>query len=267
MAKSERLDLNALNSMQNANDFEAVADVVSKQLPKGAMLLDKGLMPSRGKLYVEDIYVKKLSTANIQSLSTINENNANYIFNTIITSCVYNIDTNKICVGDKLWLIYYLRSLTFEDMPYKIKHECEHCGQTTVLEYRLKNLKVNYLDEEVPQFIELKNGDKITLRFPTIETEFKANREKNSEDYVEEVNPAMIDFACNIAEVNGNKMSIRKAYEYVSNMDAMDFSFLVNEISKYTFTVLPYAVFECPKCGEEVIERIPFTPTFFLPKV
>lgn len=264
MAKSEKLDL---NNLQNPSDFVAVAKAVENSLPKGAMLLDKGLLPSRGKFYSEEIYVKKLSTANIQALSTLNENNANYIFNTIITSCVFGIETNKIFVGDKLWLIYYLRSLTFDDLPFKLKHECENCGQLTILEYRLKNLKVSYLDEDLPPYIELKNGDKITIKFPTIGTEIQTNRLKNSEDIIEELNGAMLDFACNIETVNGQKMTIMKAYEYVSNMDGMDFSMLVNELSKYTFTVLPYAVFECPKCGEEVVEKIPFSPTFFLPKV
>ena len=107
-------------------------------------------MPSRGRYYTEDIYVKKFSTLNIKNLSTINEKNANYIINSTISSCVLNIDTNKILVGDKLWFIFYLRALTYDDLPFQIKHKCEHCENTVNLEFTLKNLKVDYLDKDVP---------------------------------------------------------------------------------------------------------------------
>lgn len=267
MAKAEKIDL---NNMENSHDFNAVANAYVKEsansLPKGAVLFDKGLLPSRGKLYSETIYVKKLSTANIQSLSTIDENNANYIFNTILTSCVFGIDTNKICVGDKLWFIYYLRAFTFDDAPYKLKHTCKNCEQASLLDYRLKNLKVDYLDKDVPPYFELKNGDKVTIKFPTIGDEFKVNQVKNDPNLIESYNESMLNFALNIAEVNGKKMPLLNAYEYVSNMDACDFSYLVNSFTEYMFTVRPFAEFQCPKCGETVYERIPFTPMFFLPK-
>lgn len=261
--KSEKLDL---NSMSNSNDFEAVAAAVENQLPAGAMLFDKGLLPSRGKYYSETIYVKKMNTKNIKNLSTITEQNANYIFNTILTNCVIGIDTNKILVGDKLWFIYYLRAITFDDRPFILKHTCEHCGSAVTLEYHLKNLMVDYLDGDVPSAITLENGDVITTKFPDIASEIQTARLKNSDDIIENIEGDLLDFAVNIATVNGKKMKLMEAYTYVCNMDASSFADLVQTMTKYMFTVKPYGEFQCPECGETIIEKIPFTPTFFLPK-
>ena len=261
--KSEKLDLNSVNQ----SDFGAVAKAVENSLPKDAILLDKHLLPSRGRYYPEDIYVKKLSTLNIKNLSTINEKNANYIINSTISSCVLNIDTNKILVGDKLWFIFYLRALTYDDLPFQIKHKCEHCENTVNLEFTLKNLKVDYLDKDVPAEFITEEGDKIKTRFPTIGMEAVTNRMKNGQDSYETFNEDLLEFAVNIESVNGKRMDIYNAYQYVANMDAKSFSKLVNEMTNYMFTVRPYAEFVCPDCKETVAEKVPFSPSFFLPKL
>lgn len=224
-------------------------------------------MPSRGRYYTEDIYVKKFSTLNIKNLSTINEKNANYIINSTISSCVLNIDTNKILVGDKLWFIFYLRALTYDDLPFQIKHKCEHCENTVNLEFTLKNLKVDYLDKDVPAEFITEEGDKIKTRFPTIGMEAVTNRMKNGQDSYETFNEDLLEFAVNIESVNGKRMDIYSAYQYVANMSAKSFSKLVNNMTNYMFTVRPYAEFVCPDCKETVAEKVPFSPSFFLPKL
>ena len=266
--KSEKLDLNQINRMSNTNDFAAVAAEVENKLPADAVKLDKTLLPSRGKLYPNDIYVKKLSTLNIKNLSTLNESNGNFVLNSVLSSCVFGIKTDDILVGDKLWLIFYLRAYTYDDFPFKIKHKCEHCENTVSLTYTLKNLKVDYLDKPIPNEIALLNGDNIKIKFPTIKSEAQNNRLVKSPDIIENINPELLNFAQNIAEINGKKVNVYpQAYEYVCNMDAQTFSKLVNDLTEYQFTVRPYAEFECPECGETVLETVPFSPVFFLPKL
>ena len=77
--KSEKLDL---NNITQSNVGEVSAQINS-QPPKGAVMLDKNLLPSRGKFYQETIYVKKFNTLNIKNLATINENNINNVINHI----------------------------------------------------------------------------------------------------------------------------------------------------------------------------------------
>ena len=261
--KSEKLDLNNVNQ-SNVGD---VTSQMKDQPPKGSIMLDKGLLPSRGKFYPEQIYVKKFNTLNIKNLATINENNINNVINNVIANCVWGIDPGKIMIGDKVWLIYYLRSYTYDDIPFIIRGTCDECGTIKNYEFHLKDLDVTYLDKEVPDYIELSSGDKITLTFPTISTEGAINRLKNDQNIVLEINPELLELSSYILKVNDQKLSLYKAYEYICNMDAKSFSVFTNEMSELLFSAKPVAKFKCPSCGEELLLPMPFVPSFFLPKI
>lgn len=261
--KSEKFDLNTVNQ----NNLSSVVNELQNQPPKGSIKLDKNLLPSRGKFYPNDIWVKKLTTLNIKNLATITENNVNQVINNVIASCLYGIDSNQILIGDKVWLIFYLRSFTYNDLPFNMRGECEHCKNITNYKYVLNNLKVSYFDTELPEYIELSNGDKITIKFPTLSTESAINRLKNDQNVIIDINPELLELSSYIFKVNDKQVSLYSAYEYICNMDAMDFSKFTNEMTEYIFSAQPYAVFECPTCGEEVLLPMSFTPAFFLPKI
>ena len=85
--KSEKLDLNNIN----AGNLGSLMETLRNEPPKGSVLLDKYQLPSRGKYYPNDIYLKKLNTLNIKNLATLNEQNVNNIINGVITSCSFNV--------------------------------------------------------------------------------------------------------------------------------------------------------------------------------
>lgn len=261
--KSEKLDLNNINQ----GNIGSISQEINNQPPKDSVLLDKNLLPSRGKFYQENIYIKKLNTLNIKNLATINENNINNVINNIIASCVFGIDTGKILVGDKIWLIYYLRAFTYNDMPFTLRGTCDKCGNIRNYDFVLKNLDVLYLDKEIPEYIELPNKDKITLTFPTISTESAINRLKNDQNIILEINPELLELSSYILKVNDEKMSLYRAYEYICQIDALSFSHFTNEMSELLFSAKPVAKFTCPHCGEEILLPMPFIPSFFLPKI
>ena len=70
-----------------------------------------------------------------------------------------------------------------------------------------------------------------------------------------------------ILKVNDKTMTLYDAYEYIINISGMDFSVLTNEMSEFIFSAKPIGKFTCPKCGEEILLPVPFTPSFFLPKI
>lgn len=261
--KSEKLDL---NNITQSNVGEVSAQINS-QPPKGAVMLDKNLLPSRGKFYPEIIYVKKLNTLNIKNLATVNENNINNVINNVLATCLWGIDSNKILIGDKIWLIYYLRAFTYDDIPFILRGTCESCGNIRNYNFYFKNLDVTYLDKDVPEFIELPNGDKITLTYPTIATENAINRLKNDQNIMIEINPELLELSSYILKVNDTKMSLYKAYEYICEIDAKSFSHFTNEMSELLFSAKPIARFKCDSCGEEILLPMPFVPSFFLPKI
>lgn len=259
--KSEPIDLNQMGTSP-----EQVISQAQKQLPRGAVLFDKTLLPSRGKYYPGDIYVKKLTTLNIKNLATIDEKNIQGVINGVLQSCVFGVSSQNILVGDKIWLIFYLRSFTYDDIPYRLRGECENCHTIASYDYRLANLSVTYFDKDMPEEFDV-GDDKITIRFPTISTEAEATKLKTNDQIIENIVSDLLDFSEYIYKVNEKEISLMQAYRYVCEMDAMSFSQLTNILSDYVFTAKPYATFKCPTCGEEVTLPISFIPQFFLPKV
>lgn len=261
--KSEKLDLNNLNQ----NNLNSYISEMENQPPKGSVLLDKSLLPSRGKFYSETIYCKKLTTVNIKNLATLNEQNVNNIINNVILSSIYGMDPLKVFTGDKIWLIYYLRSITYNDLPFRLRGTCPNCENICNYEFTLKNLDVSYLDKTLPEFIELQNGDKISISFPTISTDSSINRIKNDPNIIMEINPELLEMASYIDKINGKKIGLMQAYEYITDIDGLNFSIYTNTLSEYIFSAKPVGKFTCPKCGEEILLPVPFTPAFFLPKI
>ena len=260
-SKSEPIDLSNLNN----NNLGEVLSQLQNAIPNSAVLIDKTLLPSRGRYYSDDIYIKKLSTLNVKNLASIDEKNISAVINNVIKSCVFNIDTNKILVGDKLWLIFYLRSFTYNDIPFKLRGKCEHCESILSFDYRLANLHVQYLDKDLPEFFQV-GKDKVKISFPTISTETEINKLKTNEQIVEDLLPDILDMAGYFTEVNGKSITLIQAYRYILNLDAEDFSNLTNDLNPYIFNAYPFAKFTCPICGEEVTLPVAFLPSFFLPK-
>lgn len=260
--KSEPIDLNTVNQ----GNLSAVISKLQNSIPPGAVKLDKTLLPSRGKFYPDDIYVKKLTTLNIKNLASIDERNIQGVINGVLQSCVFGIDTNKILVGDKVWFIFYLRSYTYNDIPFKIRGECDSCRTIANYDYYLNNLDVEYLDKDVPEEFDL-GDDKITIKFPTISTEAETVKLKTNDQIIEDIVSDLLDLSTYIYKVNGKELSLLNAYKYLCNMDALSFSKFTNYLTDYVFTAKPYATFKCPTCGKEIKLPISFVPQFFLPKV
>ena len=231
----------------------------------------RALLPSRGKLYPDTpLYVKKLTPLNVKNLAVINQDNINKVINNVIATSIWggpNFDYNTIYTGDKLFLIFYLRSYTYNDMPFRLRGECAECGNICNYDFTLSNLDIQYLDDDVPEYIELGNGDKIKIAFSTIATENAVNQLKNRQDVSIEINSELLELATYIKSVNDNDLTLFKAYEYIDELDAMSFSEFANTISKYLFCVKPEAKFKCPKCGEDIYLPMPFVSSFFLPSI
>ena len=261
--KSEKI--NVTNDINNKN-INSVLQSLANQPPKGSILLDKSLLPSKGVFYTEQIYIKKFSTLNIKNLATITENNADFVINNMISSCLWGIDTNKILVGDKLWLLFYLRAFTYNDLPFNVRETCKNCGTVASYSYVLKNLDVIQYDKELPEYFDI-NGDKIEVKFPTISTELATQKMKNDPNNVIDIDPGLLDFSSYIYKINDRTVTLTQAYEYVCEMDAMSFSKYTNTLSEYMFVTHPVGKFECPHCKQEINVVIPLSPSFFMPKV
>ena len=74
------------------------------------ILINKDLLPSRGRYYKGELYARKLSAIEMKNLSKVRVETVNPVFNQIISSAISGIDLGDVMINDKLWLIYFLRS-------------------------------------------------------------------------------------------------------------------------------------------------------------
>lgn len=240
----------------------------TKPKKSNKVLLNKELLPSRGTFYPNDIYVRKLNAKEIKDLSTVKPSNVDVVFNSIISDCLEGMELKNILLNDKLWLIYYLRSITYNDMPFAVKVKCPHCGRETKEQFVLNRLNVKYADTPLPKQIELPNGDVIEPCWPTIGVELQINRLKNDPNVIEEIDSDIMTICAHIKTINGKTATLFDAYSYFTGDDcrgsAMDFNAFCQGLKPATFGARPLFTTDCP-CGEEVYSEITLSPDFFLP--
>lgn len=257
------------DNVQGGNLAEITEQLI-KDVPKNGTLLDKSRLPSKGRFYPDNIYVKKMSPLDVKNISSMNSENMNNVINTIFSNCISGIETNKILEWDKIWFLFYIRSLTYDDFGYSIKYKCDECKTEGLHEYHLKDLKVNYIKDEFTEMKANVGGYDITFKFVTIGDTITCLRLKKadpSEIGNVQIDGPMLDVSCFIDTINGKKMKLLPAYEWITTeLDAVSFSKLAHEMSKYTFGAMPVAVLDCA-CGNEVHKQLELSPTFFLPNI
>ncbi len=242
---------------------------VQKPGPKSnKILINKDLLPSKGKYYKTDLYSRKLSAIEMKELSKVTRESVDRVFNSTIASAIDGIELADVQRNDKLWLIYYLRSITYNDIPMKVQGECKSCGKKDWYDYRLMNLDVVYAEKELEKELVLPNGDTLELRFPTIGDEIEIARTKNNPAYIENIDADVMTVASHISSINGEAVSIYEAYTYFARGkgSALDYAKLVSHLKKFAFGARPYAKFLC-SCGEYAEAEVPLTSDFFLPEI
>lgn len=250
-------------------DMAQIAMAVAAQQQKNMTLLNKDLLPSKGKYYPNDLYVKKLSTVDIKNLSTLTADTIDGVMNSIIAHCVQGMNVNDILVGDKFWLIFYLRNLTYNDYPFLVKYHCDVCDKTALYKTTMKDVIVNYIKDDFNSTYEMDNGDTIEIGFPTIGNEVSKNQIlKEPEKYTVngEVDESLLNIACYVKSINGSKISIMKAYEYICELDALSFTNFGNYMADVDFGIKPYFEIPC-ECTNKVLVPLSLSPEYFMPKI
>lgn len=231
--------------------------------------INKNLLPSRGRYYDSDLVARRLSAIEVKDLSKVTVQNVNPTFNRIIESAISGVDPDTIKINDKLWLIYFLRSFTYDDVPFKVLGGCAKCGTISRFEYRLKDLDVTYADQELEKEFKLINGDTVTVEFPTIGDEKEIASIKADPNYIENIDTDVMTVASHVKTINGESVSIYEAYTYFARGkgSAKDYSRLLTHLKKFAFGARPKAKFKCPKCKEDILADVPLGSDFFLPEI
>lgn len=237
-----------------------------KQKPAGK-LLDKALLPSRGAFYPNDIYVTPFTGMDLKDITNITDGNPNGVIYKILSRRITGVDIADILTNDKLWFLYYIRDVTYDGKPIKIKCTCPHCGTQFVQEYTFDKLNVTHYDNKLPsKQVKMPNGDMIEFTFPTIGTETQITRLKNNPALIEPIDDQFMLLASYVKSVNGKTQDLWSVYNYVRNLDAPAFCFIIHKLDEFSFICDRTATFICP-CGEEVQTIIELDQNFFIPKL
>lgn len=263
--KGKKIDETLVPGGDISNAANYISNLAAQNPYEGATLLNKDLLPSKGKFYTNDLYIKKLSTIDLKNLTRMTVENANGVINGVLAKCILGMPVNKLQVGDKLWFLFYLRFFTYDDLPYNVKYECSECGHKGSVNVTMKDIDCSYLKDEFNDEITLPSGDVVKFMFPTIEREIQAQRLTKDDNIIEDIDDELIDVACYISDVNGEHKSLMSAYEYLCNMTAKDFSVFANTVADYTFGIKPIAHCQCT-CGNVEDTKFSFTSEFFMPK-
>lgn len=260
--------------IKNANiggDLGAAAEEVieqqkkESQVPPGTTMLNPELLPSKGLYYKTPLYISELSPMDLKNLNQMNEDNANQVINTVLSNCVHGINYKDLLQGDKVWLLFYIRSVTYDDFPLFIKYTCTECKKVDTFKVRLGDLKVNYAKKDFEPSLELKkSGDSLTLRYPTLRLEERVQNLAKNDQIIEAIDPELAEIALYIEKVNGKDMTPLEAYNYVKTMKAVDFVTFSNYMIENNIGLVPIMDIPCT-CGNTVKRRIGFTPDFFFP--
>lgn len=228
-------------------------------------------IPSKYKLYPEGMRIlgRPLKVIEVKKLSSINDDNVEFIVNEILQNAIKGIKVNDILVADKIFLILWLRANTYRDSGYVVDFVCSKCEKKSEFHFSIDDLEVKYLSDEYNpnKKITLQNGDKLTFRFLTIGDEISLDRfvEMNNSTVVSEFDSELLRLSAMISSINGNNVGLLERYNYILEMSPPDLSYITSYLEKYGMGMQPYINVQCKKCGGTSPVGISFRPDFFIP--
>jgi hypothetical protein len=231
-------------------------------------------LPTEYKLYPKGtkITARSLKVREIKALSSMTEENANDIINSVLSSCIRGIEIDNIYAADKLYLIFWLRANTFADSSYKVNFECSKCKKHSTYGFTLDQLMIKSLSDteyEKDNQLVLTNGDIIKFKLLTIKDE------NDNIEFLEKNKNNMAEFdmefltICRMIEsVNDKQKGMIEKYLYITEeITAIDYTKIDSKIKKLSIGLEPTITVKCDKCGGMSETLIPFRPDFFLPTV
>ncbi len=228
-------------------------------------------LPSKFKLYEPGtkIMARPLKVLEIKMLSTLNTDNINFVLNDVISRCVTGIKVDDICTADKLYIIFWLRANTYKDSSYSIDFQCPDCKAKGQYDFHLDKLKINYIKDSYDEQkdIVLPSERVIKIRQLRITDEIRlTNFEKTNANSLANFDTDLLHAATLISEIDGKKVSMLTAYDFISKAEPDDYSYIISYVNHYEFGIDPSIEASCKKCGGAAQVAVTFRPEFFISK-
>ena len=287
------IDPNEIKDVENNSDKKAMAFMEQmnlkmasgKEAPKSqfadiriddANYWEVTDIPTKYKLYPvgTHIMVRPLKVLDVKKLTSMSEENAEYVIRDILRKCVRGIDINELYSADKIYMIFWLRANSFRDNRYVVDFVCEKCDSDSEYHFDLGNIRINYIEDSYDPYkiITVSTGDEITLGMLKIKDEiemenFKQRYQQMFANSEEGIDDNILNLSFLINTINGKQYDPLHKYQYcVDSLSAGDFSTLTTYIMNTSIGVDPIMTIKCQKCGGESLMGLTFHPDFLFPK-
>lgn len=230
-------------------------------------------LPSKYRLYPEGtkLFGRPLKVPEIKMLATINAENLNFVLNEVLRRSITGFPIENLTVADKLYLIFWLRANTYKESGYTIDFICpeKNCKTPGKYEFELGSLQINYLNDRYDEDkdVVLPSKQIVKLKQLRVSDELRIeNFKKTNSKSFQVFDEDFLMTASIIREINGKQVGIIEAYDFITNADPEDYSYIVSYINHFDFGVDPETPVKCAKCGGETTVSVSFRPDFFVPK-
>jgi hypothetical protein len=231
-------------------------------------------LPSAMKLYPDGtrIWCRPLRVIECKQLAGINSENADNIINSVLKRAVRGLEHEKILVADKLFILLWLRGVTFPDPSFGINFKCNICEKESKYNFSLDKIEIRQIDEKFTADklkFSLPNKAEITFAFPTISEEKMSENFIANTTFVKDLDKDLVSQAVLIREINGEKKTMLERYNYLATLSPESYVFFLSYIEKWSFGIKYVITAECSLCGGPNQMGVFFLndPGFFLPRV
>jgi len=236
-------------------------------------------LPSKGVLYegkMPDgkVKIRPLTTAEEKILLGQGQDRLT-LFDKALEQCLINlpIPYNELLIGDKLFLFFFLRGITW-GFEYSPTFRCSECRKdfrhTLKVPDDLRIRQLNEADDKEPFTVVLPKCKKtVQLRLLRIydEKEIEARVKEDIKRGLSGIgDPSYIHtLSMYIVSIDGQEASAIEAFNFCSHMHSMDSAAVRTEIEKHDCGGDFMLRLTCPHCGARIEQMLPFETDFFRP--
>jgi hypothetical protein len=243
-------------------------NVVHTNQPDYSSMMAIDSLPSKYLRYPEGtkIYGRPFNIKELIKLANINDQNALTIIDDMIRSTIKGIAIDDILVGDKIYLLLWLRANTYPESGYSIPFRCQKCEAESTYDFKVDAIDIDYMrsDFNIEDPVELSTGDFIAFKYLTMCDEQRIQKFKSSvRTSMTKYDDDILSLAAAVETINGEKKSLIEVYNFISNVKI--YSQIKGYLEAFNFGVSNVLNVVCNKCGGVGPVGITFQSDFFLP--
>lgn len=205
------------------------------------------------------LMIRPLKGKDEKLIAEISGDNFEKKFLIILRNVIQGIDVEKLTLGDRLYIAVW-EAMNSYSQKFFLKHECEHCWQSSEYEVDLSQLDIIELPDNYHQPYEIKlpeSGEVVKVRLLTVADGIKVDEMDKSGQ-----NVWLYRYALGLVSPDENVFT---KVDYLGDLAVSDLAIIRAFHDKFYHGPKMEQKYECPKCGGTGIMPVPFQIKFLFP--